>query len=565
MSIRTRLASFIEKRASLENPSTSLSNPAAWLVDWATGGKSSAGVNVNNENALKLSPVWACVRVLSEDIGSLPLNVYKREEKGKSKASDHPVHRLLHDRPNPEMTAMAFRETITAHILTWGNGYAEIERNGAGKPVALWPITPNRVEVGRNLAKQKVYKVKVDGKEVVISSENILHIPGLGFDGLTGYSPIGMARQAIGLGLAAEEYGAQFFGNGSKPGGILKRAAGSPNLSKEAKARLKESWEAAHQGLSNAQRVAVLEEGMEWQQIGIAPEDAQFLDTRKFQVIEIARMFRVPPHMIGALENATFSNIESQSLEYVTRTLRPWLVRWEQNLNYDLFSESERPKFFAEHVIDGLLRGDSASRIAYYQGMFNMGAFSPNDILELENKNAVEGGDQRFVQLNLVPLDKAADFAENLLKQKSAGASTDPNNMPPADTKQETKKLDLSAARERLIADVKSRMVTRELIQARKALKKGSEHFRTWLGEFYSEHESTVYRAFLPVIQAMEEAGDEYAGSADSYARNLAALHKAEAVRSLEKALESDKPEAVLAGVLDAWEARFTTNQEKAA
>ena len=277
--------------------------------------------------------------------------------------------------------------------------------------VGLYPLLPNKMVVNRNTQGQLYYQYEKDGQTYILNRYEVLHIPGLGFDGLIGYSPIAMAKNAIGMAIATEEYGAKFFANGANPGGVLEH----PGVVKDP-ARIRESWNAVYQGSSNAHRVAVLEEGMKFQSIGIPPEQAQFLETRKFQLNEIARIFRIPPHMIGDLEKSSFSNIEQQSLEFVMYTLDPWVVRWEQALQRTLFSESEKRQYFVKFNVDGLLRGDYQSRMNGYAVGRQNGWLSSNDIRELENLNRIPaelGGDLYLINGNMTKLADAGTFAKN--------------------------------------------------------------------------------------------------------------------------------------------------------
>lgn len=359
------------------------------------------GVNVTETSALRVTAVYACVRVLAETVATLPLVVYRRQKpRGKLRDPSHPLYTVLHDQANTEMTAMQLRETMMAHVLLWGNAYASIERDGAGNVVGLWPLLPDRTYVVRDDKTGKLVYITTlpNGEQVLLPWDQVLHIPGLSYNGIVGYSPIQCAREAIGLALAAEEFGARFFGNGARPGGVLEHPA---TLSDEAYKRLRSSWESMHRGLNNAQRLAILEEGMQYKPLTIPPEDAQFLETRKFQVTEICRLFRVPPHLVGDLERATFSNIEHQSIEFVVHTIRPWLVRWEQAINMKLLTPLERRRFFVEHIVDGLLRGDIASRYNAYAIARQNGWMSANDIRELENMNPIPGGDVYLVPLNM--------------------------------------------------------------------------------------------------------------------------------------------------------------------
>lgn len=375
---------------------------------------------------MQMTAVYACVRILAEAVAGLPLHVYEHDGKGgKKKAEDHPLYRLLHDEPNPEMTSFGFRETMMGHLLLYGNAYAQIIRNGKGEVMALYPLMPGKMSVDRDSHGNLFYLYTRDegdtptlGKssQVILLPSDVLHIPGLGFDGLIGYSPIAMAKNAIGLAIATEDYGAKFFANGASPGGVLEH----PGTVKDVK-RVRDSWNALYQGSANAHKIAVLEEGMRYQAIGVSPEQAQFLETRKFQINEIARIFRVPPHMVGDLEKSSFSNIEQQSLEFVKYTLDPWICRWEQSLQKALFSPEEKKRFFLRFNLDGLLRGDYQSRMAGYAVGRQNGWMSTNDIRELENLDrlpAEMGGDLYLINGNMTKLSDAGIFAASRQKQE---------------------------------------------------------------------------------------------------------------------------------------------------
>ena len=374
-------------------------------------GGSTAGKNVNERSAMQMTAVYACVRILSEAIAGLPLHMYRyKDEGGKEKAIDHTLYHLLHDEPNPEMTSFVFRETLMTHLLLWGNAYAQIIRNGKGEVIALYPLMPNRMEVNRDQNGMLYYVYQkssddaptMEGSSVILSPSEVLHVPGLGFDGLVGYSPIAMAKNAIGLSMAAEEYGAKFYANGAAPSGVLEH----PGVLKDP-AKVRDSWNAAFGGSSNSHKVAVLEEGLKYTPISISPNEAQFLETRKFQIDEIARIFRVPPHMVGDLEKSSFSNIEQQSLEFVKYTLDPWVVRWEQSLSRALLSETEKKSYFFKFNLEGLLRGDYQSRMQGYSIGIQNGFMCPNDVRELENLDLIPdelGGNKYMVNGNMVDL-----------------------------------------------------------------------------------------------------------------------------------------------------------------
>jgi len=376
-------------------------------------GRTDAGERVTDRTAMQHIAVYACVRVLSEAVAQLPLNVYKYTAEGKERAYKHPLYFLLHDQPNPEMTSFTLREVLMSHLLIYGNAYAQIIRNGRGDVAGLYPLMADKVRVDRDEKDRLVYiysrydeqnpNMKEQG-EIVLTAENVLHIPGLGYDGLVGYSPIAMAKNSLGISLACEKYGASFFANGASPSGVLEH----PGVIKDPE-RVREAWRNAY-GSGNAHKVAVLEEGMKYTPISIPNNDAQFLETRKFQVEEIARLYRVPLHMIGDLEHATFSNVEHLSLDFVKYTLDPWLVRWEQGLQKALFSEQDKKKYFIKFNVDGLLRGDYSSRMQGYATARQNGWMSANDIRELENMNRIpkeEGGDLYLVNGSFAKLKDA--------------------------------------------------------------------------------------------------------------------------------------------------------------
>lgn len=383
-------------------------------------GRTTSGKPVNERTAMQMTAVYSCVRILSEAVAGLPLHLYRHTEGGgKEKALTHPLYRLLHDEPNPEMTSFNFRETLMGHLLLYGNAYAQIIRNARGEVVGLYPLMPNKITVDRDSAGRLYYlytrgsddsPVDTETGQVYLPPDQVLHIPGLGYDGIVGYSPLAMAKNAVGLAIATEEYGAKFFANGAAPGGVLEH----PGTIK-APQRVKDSWNAAYQGSGNAHRIAVLEEGMKYQPIGISPEQAQFLETRKFQINEIARIYRVPPHMVGDLEKSSFSNIEQQSLEFVKYTLDPWICRWEQSLKRRLFTEEEKQGYFVKFNVDGLLRGDYQSRMNGYAVARQNGWMSTNDIRELENLDRIpaeEGGDLYLVNGSMTKLADAGAFAK---------------------------------------------------------------------------------------------------------------------------------------------------------
>ena len=383
-------------------------------------GRTTSGKNVNEMTALQTTAVYACVRILAEAIASLPIHVYKYTEVGKEQDIDHQLYYLLHDEPNPDMTSFVFRETLMSHLLIWGNSYAQIIRDGRGQVLALYPLMPDRMTVKRDDRGELYYVYQrseednpnfKDKGNIILKKSEVLHVPGLGFDGLIGYSPIAMAKNAVGMTLATEEYGASFFANGANPGGVLEH----PGILKDP-SKVRESWNQVYQGTNNSHKVAVLEEGMSYKTIGIPPNEAQFLETRKFQINEIARLYRIPPHMVGDLEKSSFSNIEQQSLEFVKYTLDPWVVRFEQAFQKALLLPDEKKTTFIKFNVDGLLRGDYQSRMNGYAIGRQNGWLSTNDIRRLEDMNPLskeEGGDLYLVNGNMTKLEDAGGFIKD--------------------------------------------------------------------------------------------------------------------------------------------------------
>ena len=378
-------------------------------------GKTISGKNVNDFVAMQNTAVYACVRTIAESIASLPLHLYQFRNGGKEKAIDHSLYSLLHDAPNNEMTSFAFRENLIVQLLLRGNCYSYITRtlSGRGAVKELYPLAASQMSVERNDDGELFYRYRrYDEKnpnfkekgEIILRQDEVLHVAGLGFDGIIGYSPIAMAKNAIGLSIACEDFGSNFFANGARPSGILK----TPTLIKNPE-KLRESWQSMYGG-ANAGKVAILEEGMSYESISIPPEDAQFLQTRKFQIAEIARIFRVPLHFLNELDHATFSNIEEQSREFVIYTLTPWIARLEQAFNKALLLPSEKKKYFIKFNLSGLLRGNYSSRMQGYAVGRQNGWLSANDIRELEDMNLIsaeEGGDSYLINGNMTKLADA--------------------------------------------------------------------------------------------------------------------------------------------------------------
>ena len=406
---------------------------------WSGGGwgrETQAGERVSPDSAMGLSAYFASIRNISEDIGKLPLITYRRLPRGKERAATHPCYTLLKTKPNPYMGSMVFRETMSAWALGWGRGCAEIVRDERGFPRQLWPIHPSRI-LPKWVGGELFYDVSQDdllanpkARPTRLLAENVLHIHGLG-DGYEGYSVCQLAAESIGVGLAAQLQAASYFGNGTQLAGILEHPS---KLSQKAHDNLRASWAARHQGARAAFTPAILEEGMKWTTTGAPPKDAQFLETRQFQVEEIARWFRIAPTKIGDRSRAQgWSTLEAQNTDHASDTLMPWLVRWEEELEAKIFLGD--PDYFAEHLMAGLVRGDMAARQAFYTAMFNIGVLSPNEIRELENMNPNPGpeGDAYYMQLNMTT-------AERVYEGDAADAATDPPNDTPdaADMPEET-------------------------------------------------------------------------------------------------------------------------------
>lgn len=394
-----------EKRATIQQ----LGHPAAGVIGWMTGRNNPSGVHVDEYSALNYSAVWAAHRIISETVAGLPLFPYlPRDDGGKDRAREHRLYRLLHDEPNPEMTKYTYFETQTSHLVGWGNCYSEIEHRGANVEW-LWPITPDRPRIMRTRGtKQLWYSVKNnDAADTELMAEDMLHVPGLGFDGIKGYSVIAMAAASLGVSIAAEHYGGRFFDGDAMPQGVLSHQR---ILSDQARTNLRNEWRSLHGGVEKSHNVAILQEGMTYQAIGIKPEEAQFLGTRLFGITEVARWFRLPPTMLADLTHGTHSNVEQESLNFVLFSITSWLRRWEQAMNRRLFTEAEkRAGMFVEFLVDGLLRGDTQTRFASYATARQWGWLSINDIRRLENMNPIEGGDVYLQPLNMVDASQPPD------------------------------------------------------------------------------------------------------------------------------------------------------------
>jgi len=370
-----------------------------------SGGGTKSGVKVDEEIALTFSAVWACVRILSETIASLPLGVFKRTNDGRELLLAHPVYHLLHNEPNQFMTSFMFRETIMAFVVLWGNGYAKIQYKGDARIESLDILHPNGVTPFIASDGKLYYEVRHSDRTEILKDYEMLHIPGLSFDGIKGKAPLDVYKEAVGLGKAAEGFGAEFFGNGANTDVVLSYPS---KLSDKGKKNLGDSFDKKYR--DGSKKTMVLEEGIKVERVTIPPEQAQFLQTRKFQVNEIARIFRVPPHMIADLEKSTNNNIEHQGIDFVTHTMRPWVKRFEQEYDRKLFYESEKYNTFTKHNLDALLRGDAEARSKIMIAKFTTGSITSNEIRAADGLNAVDGGDQRYVMGNMMPIDDKGLF-----------------------------------------------------------------------------------------------------------------------------------------------------------
>lgn len=375
-------------------------------------GTAASGKNVTEQTAMQISTVYACVRVIAETIASLPMNVYEVDGNGVRKvARDHELQYLLHDAPNLEMTSFTWREQMMTQLLIHGNSYSQIVRSGKTDILSIYPLISSSMTVDRTDSGELTYEYQTsDSGTVVLDPSEVLHIPGLGFDGIMGYSPIALMKTTLGLTLAAEEYGSRFFQNGATPSGVLMH----PNRPKDLE-KVRQSWNNAYGGTGNSGKVAILYEGMKFERISMPNNEAQFLETRKFQVEDICRIYRVPPHMVADLSHATFSNIEHSSIDFAVHTIRPWLVRIEQAANRALIPEKDRGKYFVKINLDGLMRGDYKSRQEGYAIARQNGWMSADDIRELEDMNPIgeeNGGKLYLVNGNMIPITRAGQQNE---------------------------------------------------------------------------------------------------------------------------------------------------------
>jgi len=429
--------SLIQSLFATYGPTSNLETPANWLIAATGGGTTRSGASVTADSAMSLAAYYACINNISKAIGMVPFITYRRVADGKERATDHPLYPLLHDAPSVEMGSMTFRQTLTAHMLGWGNGYAEIERADSGAPRALHPIHPSRVTVRRNDSGYIVYEVRpsMDGmrrgeKARVLLSDDMFHVHGLGGDGLTGYSVLRLAAECLGLGLSAQEFAAAFYGNGAVPGGVLEH----PKVLKDqAKDYLRKSMEDRHRGADKAHTMLILEEGMKYSRTSIPPNEAQFLETRQFSVEEVCRWFDMPPHRIQHLLRSTNNNIEHQGLEFKTHTITPWATIWREECQRKLVPIREQATIFAELLLDMLDTVDRVAKAEYYSKQVASGVMSINDVRRIENLNPIgPEGDEHYIQGAMVPLKIAQKGPQKPEAQKPiVGPKGDPGERGP--------------------------------------------------------------------------------------------------------------------------------------
>lgn len=388
-----------------------LNDPKAWNPSlWQLGGSVSvSGEVVTEETALTYSAVWNAISLISGTVGSLPLHLMRSQGKEKNIADKNPLYYVMHNRPNPFMTSMLFRRTMAAHVISWGNAYAEIQRNTTGDIVALWPIPPNRVPRLEMRDGNLWYEIRVDTESVWLPREKILHIVGPSFDGFIGYSVIAMARKGIGLGMAMETFGSRYFGSGTHPSGIITH----PNQIKDSK-NTREALGKVYTGLGNTHRLMILEDGMDYKGISVSPEDSQFLESRSFQIPEIARWFNLPPHKLKDLTKSSFNNIEAEQTSFVMDSILPWLILIEQQYNMQLLTESQQVsgKLYFKHIVEGLLRANSKDRAEYYRLMISTGVMTPNEAREKEDLNPSKDplADELWMPTGNIPLSKFSEY-----------------------------------------------------------------------------------------------------------------------------------------------------------
>lgn len=493
------------------------SDPKAWnpLLWNLYGTQSDAGVTVNEHTALSFGAVFACIRLLANTVAQIPLHLYRRQGDGKERANERPIYQLMHSAPNPEMTAFRYRQTLQGHLASWGNAYSFIARDRLGRVQSLWPLRPDRMEIKPRGADGRMrYEYRTSDKtHKDLTPDEIWHIPGFGFDGLQGYSIISLARQAIGLGMAAEEFGARFYGQGTHLGGVAQHPG---RLSTEALQNLKKDLSEKYGGLGKSHGIIIFEEGMTFEKIGIPPEDAQFLQSRQHQVQDIARWYGIPPHLIQDETRSTFTNIENQALNFAKYTMTPWLVLWEQEASQYFLKPEERKTYYFEFLMEHLLRGDSASRATFYRSLWDMGCLSQNDILAKENMNPIADGDERFVPMNMVPLSQALKEPEPIQPFGEEEEEEEEDQIrlhwrQKLEKRSAASRQKIQNSYHRLITEAAQNVVNMETRAIGRAITKylserDVKNFDNWLQDFYeNEMPEQIRKRFFPVYQSFAE------------------------------------------------------------
>lgn len=485
-------------RAVRGHAQSGVANPQGWFVDWLGGGRSATGLVVDENTAMTSTAVYACVKIIAETIASLPLHVYEEKSDGsKLKATSHPLDKTLHQQPNPEMTSQEYFETKTGHLMTWGQCFSEIQFNNAGQPIALWPLRPDRMQIYRNPETLELdYQFNLyKGGMVHLRKEQVLHVRLMSRDGINGLSPIGQNMETVGLDLALRRYGGKLFGNSGVPIGAIKYKR---SLNENQKTELRKSFGSKYDGLDNAARTALFEEDMDWVAIGLPPEQLQYLAALSFTLQDIARMFRIPPHLLQELTRSTNNNIEHQGIDYVIHTVRPHIVRYEQRMKASLFFNS--PDHYPMFRVDGLLRGDLASRYAAYAVARQWGWLSVNTILAMEDMNGVgPEGDELLRPLNMVPAGTPLNFAPPKDQQPTDGQGPDDGGDG-----------DPTAARMAIrdvLGDVLRRVARRERNDVMRAAKRfmsksDVDGFKAWTVDFFVEHRAFIEQQLEPVVNA---------------------------------------------------------------
>jgi len=483
------------------------------------GEYSTAGQKITQENSLQITTVFKCVDKISKTLSTLPLNIYKYlPNGGKEKTPDHHLQYILHVRANPQMTATEFRKTLKGHYLLWGNAYAQIIRNGLGQIIELWPFRPDRMTPKRDNGIITYEYTMNDGQTITFQQKDVWHLRDLSLDGFIGLSRISQARECLGLAKATEKFGSKFFSNAAKATGILEHPG---KLTEGARDNIKKS---VSEQIAGAKMLGmlILEEGMSWKQIGIPPDDAQFLETRNFQAVDICGLFDVPPNKIGLLDRATYSNIEHLDIEWAKDTILPHAVYWEQKIDSELLPEKDRGKYFSKHNMDGILRGDTLSRGEFYNKMFMIGAYSQNDIRELEDKNPFDGGDEHYVPLNMIKVgDERPQMPTFTKKDEKEEKSF--RIITPIQIRSIQGRKRLAEVNKRLFSDAVSRIVGMENIAITRAVKKYIKYgvtndFVEWLNDYYvkmpesiEKNMLSIFMAYADVVQieANQEIGNE--------------------------------------------------------